>query len=159
MRQTFSSLFTDWGTGKKLHSQSSCSVMSDSLQPHGLQHARLPCPSPTPGACSNSHPSSQWCHPTISSSVVPVSPWLQLFPASGSSPVSQFFTSGGQSIGVSALASVLQVNIQDWFPLGLTGLISLQSKGLSRVFSSSNIISYFTDERSGAGLSHLPKAA
>ena len=139
MRQTFSSLFTDWGTGKKLHSQSSCSVMSDSLQPHGLQHARLPCPSPTPGACSNSHPSSQWCHPTISSSVVPVSPWLQLFPASGSFPVSQFFTSGGQSIGVSALASVLQVNIQDWSPLGWTVWISLQPKELSRDFSNTTV--------------------
>ena len=135
MRQTFSSLFTDWGTGKKLHSQSSCSVMSNSLQPHGLQHTRLPCPSPTPGACSNSHPSSQWCHPTISSSVVPVSPWLQVFPASGSFPVSQFFTSGGQSIGVSALASVLPVNIQDLSPLGWTVWISLQPKELSRVFS------------------------
>ena len=139
MRQTFSSLFTDWGTGKKLHSQSSCSVMSNSLQPHGLQHTRLPCPSPTPGACSNSHPSSQWCHPTISSSVIPVSPWLQLFPASGSFPVSQFFTSGGQSIGVSALASVLPVNIQDLSPLGWTVWISLQPKELSRVFSNTTV--------------------
>ena len=100
-----------------------------SLRPHGLQHTRLPCPSPTPGAGSNSGPSSWWCHPTISSSVVPFC--LQSFPASGSFPMSQFFTSGGQSSGVSALASVLPVNNQDWFPLGLTGLISLQSKGLS----------------------------
>ena len=101
--------------------------MSNSLRPHGLQHARLPCPSPTTGACSNSYSSSWWCHPTISSSVVPFS-CLQSFPASGSFPVSQFFASGGQSVGVSALASVLPMNIQDCFPLGLTGLISLQSK-------------------------------
>ena len=103
--------------------------MSDSLWPHGLQHARLPCPSPTPKACSNSCPSSQWCHPTISSSVVPFFSCLQSFPASRSFPMSQFFASGGQSIGVSA--SVVPMNIQDWFPLGLTGLISLQSKELS----------------------------
>ena len=110
-------------------------VVSDSLQPHRLQHARLPSPSPTPGNCSNSCPLSWWCHPTISSSVVPFSSCLQSFPASGSFARSQFFASGGQSIGVSASASVLPMNIQDWFPLGLTGLISLQSKGLSRVFS------------------------
>ena len=106
--------------------------MSDSLPPHGLQHARLPCSSPTPGAYSNSCPSSWWCHPTISSSVVPFSSHLQSFLASGSFPMSQFFASGGQSIGVSASVSVLPMNIQDWFPLGLTGLISLQSKGLSQ---------------------------
>ena len=100
-----------------------------------LQHARLPRPSPTPGAYSNSYSSSQWCHPTISSLVVPYSTCLQSFPASGSFPMSQFFTSGGQSIGVSASASIFPMNIQDWFPLGLTGLISLQSKGLSKVFS------------------------
>ena len=105
------------------------------LQPHGLQHARLPCPSPTPGAWSNSHLSNRWCHPTISSSVMPFSSCLQSFPASGSFPMSQCFVSGGQSIGVSASASVIPMNIQDSFPLGLTGLISLQSKGLSRVFS------------------------
>ena len=115
------------------------SVMSDSLRPHGLQHARLPCPSPTPRVCSNSCPSSQWCHPTISSSVVPFSSCLQSFPASGSFPISQFFTSDGQSIGASASASVLPMNIQDWFPLGWTGLISLQSKELSRVFSSTTV--------------------
>ena len=115
--------------------QFSCSVMSRSLQPHGLQHARPPCPSPSPRACSNSCPSSWWCHPIISSSVVPLSPRLQSFPASGSLPVSQFFESGGQCIGASASASVFAMNIQDWFPLGLNGLISLQSKGLSRVFS------------------------
>ena len=97
--------------------------------------ARLPCPSPTPRACSNSCPLNRWCHTTISSSVIPFSSCLQSFPASESFPVSQFFTSGGQSIRVSASASVLPMNIQDWFPLGLTGWISLQSKGLSRVFS------------------------
>ena len=116
------------------------SVMSDSLQPHGLQHARLPCPSPTPGTYSNSCPSSRWCQPTISSSVVPFSSYLQSFPASGSFPMSQFFTSSGQSIEVSASASVLPIFIiQDWFPLGFTGLISLQSKGLSRVFSNTKV--------------------
>ena len=94
------------------------SAMSNSLQPHGLQHARLPCPLPSPGACSNSGPLSQWCHPAISSSVIPFC--LQSFPASGSFPVSQFFTSGGQSIGALASVSVLLVNIQGWFPLGLT---------------------------------------
>ena len=106
---------------------------------HGQQHARLPCPSSTPGACSNSCPSSWWCHPTISSSVVPFSSCLQSFPASGSFPVSQFFTSGGRSIGVSASASVLPMSIQDWFPLGWTGWISLKSKGLSRVFSNTTV--------------------
>ena len=109
--------------------------MSDSLLTHRLQHTRLPCPSPTPGACSNSCPPSQWCHPTISSSVIPFSSCLQSFPASASFLMSQFFASGGQSIGASAIASVLPMNIQDWYPLGLTGWISLQSKGLSRVFS------------------------
>ena len=112
-----------------------CSVMSNSLQPQGLQHTRPPCPSPTPGAYSNSCPLSRWCHPTISSSVIPFSSWLQSTPASGSFPVSQFFESGGQSIGVSASASVLSMNIQDWFTLRWTSWISLQSKGFSRVFS------------------------
>ena len=111
------------------------SVMSESLWPHGLQHARPPCPSPTPGACSNSCPSNRWCHPIISSFVVPFSSCLQSFSASGSFPRSQFFISGGQSTGVSASASVIPKNIQDWFPLGWTGWISLQSKGLSRVFN------------------------
>ena len=115
--------------------QSSCSVMSDSLQPHGLQQARLPYPSPTPRVYPNSCPLSQWCHPTISSSVVPFSSCPQSFPASGSFPMSQFITSGSQSIGASALAPVLSMNIQDWFPLGLKSLIFLQSKGLSRIFS------------------------
>ena len=111
------------------------SVVSNSLWPHGLQYARPPCPSPTPRVYSNSCPLGQWCHPTISSSVVPFSSHLQSFPAPGSFPMSRFFTSGGQSIGVSASVSVLPMNIQDWFPLGCTGWISLQSKGLSRVFS------------------------
>ena len=115
--------------------QFSCSVVSDSLQPHGLQHTRLPYPSSTQGACSNSCPLTQWCHPTISSSVIPFSSCLRYCPASGSSPVSQFFTSGGQSTGASTSASVLPMNIQNWFPLGLTGWISLHSQGLSRVFS------------------------
>ena len=111
----------------------SCSVVSNSLWPHGLQHARLPCPSPTPGVCSNSCPLSQWCHPTISSSVIPLSSYPQSFPASGSFPMSWLFASGGQSIGASA--SVLPMNIQGWFSFGLTGLISLLSKELSRAFS------------------------
>ena len=114
------------------------SVMSKTLRPHGLQHTRLPCPSPTPRACSNSCPWSQWCHPTISSSVFPFS-CLQSCPASGSFPMSHFFTSGGQSIGASTSASVLGMNIQDWFLSGLTGLISLQSKVLSRVFFNTTI--------------------
>ena len=118
--------------------QFSHSVISDSLWPHGLQHTRPPCPSPTPGACSNSSPLNWWCHPTISSSVIPFSSRLQSFPASGSFPESQFFTSGGQSIGASASALVLPVNIQGWFPLGSCGLI-LQSKGLSRVFSNTTV--------------------
>ena len=118
------------------------SVVSDSLWPHGLQHTRLPCPSLSPGACSNSCPLSWWCHPTISSSVVPFSSCFQLFPASGSFLMSWLFTSGRQSIGVSASASVLPVNIQGWFSLVLTGLISLLSKGLSRLFSSTTIWKY-----------------
>ena len=115
--------------------QFSRSVASDSLRPHGPQHARPPCPSPTPGVYPNSCPSSQWCHPTISSSVVPFSSCLHSFPASRSFPMSQLLASGGQNIGVSASTSVLPMNPQDWFPLGWTGWISLQSKGLSRVFS------------------------
>ena len=110
-------------------------VESVSLQCYGLQHARFPYPSPTLRACSSSWPSSWWCHPTVSSSVFPFSSCLQSFLTSGSFPVNQFFQSGGQIIGASASALVLPVNIQDWFPLGWTGLISLQSKGLSRVFS------------------------
>ena len=113
--------------------QFSRSVMSNSLRPHEPQHTRPPCPSPTPGVHPNSCPLSWWCYPTISSSVVPFSSCLQSFPASGSFPMSQFFASGCQSIGVSASASVLPMSIQNWFPLGWTGLISLQSKGLLRV--------------------------
>ena len=111
------------------------SVSSVWLQPHEMQHARPSCPSLTSGACSNSCPSSRWCHPTISSSVIPFSAYLQSCPASGSFLMSQLVTSGGRSIGASASVSVLPMNIQDWFPSGLTGLISLQSKGFSRVFS------------------------
>ena len=121
-----------------LHVQFS-SVVSESLWPHGLQHARLPCPPPIPGAYSNSCPLSQWCHPIISSSVVLFSSHFQSFPASESFQMSQHFTSGGQSIGVSASASVLPMNIQDWFPLGWTGWISSQSKELSRVFSNTTV--------------------
>ena len=117
----------------------SCSVMSDSLRPHELQHARPPCPSPTPGVHSDSRPSSLWCHPTISSSVVPFCSHLPSFPASGSFPMSQLFASGGQSIGVSSSASVLSMNIQDWSPLGGTDWISWQFKGLSGVFSSTTV--------------------
>ena len=112
--------------------QFSCSVVFDSLQPHEPKHARPPCPSPTPGVYSNSCPLSLWCHPTISSSVLPFSSCLQCFLASGSFPMRQLFASSGQSNGVSASASVLPTNIQDWSPLGLTGWISLQSKESSR---------------------------
>ena len=115
------------------------SVVSDSLQPHQSHHSRLPCPLPTPGVYSNSCPLSWWCHPAISSSVVPFSSWPQSLPASGSFPMSQLFTWGGQSIGVSASASVLWMKTQDWSPLGWTGWISLQSKGLSRVFSKTTV--------------------
>ena len=114
------------------------SVMSDCWWPHGLQHSRPPCPSPSPGVCSDSGPLSQWCHPTISSSVTPFSSCLQSFPAPGSFPMSWLFTSGGQCIGASTSASVLPINIQGWFPFGLTSLILL-SKALSRVFSSTTV--------------------
>ena len=120
--------------------QFSHSVVSDSLRPHVPQHTRPPCPWPTPGVHPNPCPSSQWCHPTISSSVVPFSSCPQSFPAPGSFPMSQLFTSGGQSIGVSASTSVLPKNTQDWSSLGWTGWISLQSKGLSRVFSNITLI-------------------
>ena len=119
--------------------QFSHSVVSNSLRPHGLQHTRLPCPLSTPRACSNSCGSSRWCHPTISSSVVPFSCYLHSFPASGSFLMGQVFASDGQSIGVSASASVFPMNIQDWFPLGWTGLIFLQSKGLSRDFFNTTV--------------------
>ena len=137
--------------------QFSHSVVSDSLQPHGLQHTRPPCPSPTPGVYSNSCPWSWWCHSTISSSVVPFSSHLQSFPESGSFPMSQFFTSGSQSIGVSASTSVLSMNIQDWFPLGWTDWISLQSKGLSRVFSNTTVQKqqFFGSQPSSQSNSHI----
>ena len=119
--------------------QFSFSVVSNSLQPHGPQHTSPPCSSPTPRAYSNSCPSSQWCHPTLLSSVVPFSSCLQSFPASGSFLMSHFFTSGGQSIWVPASASVLPLNIEDWFPLGLSGWISLQFKRLSKVFCNTTV--------------------
>ena len=132
------------GDGKSEHEhfssvQFSCSVVSDSLWPHELQHTRPPCPSPSPRVYSNSHPSSPWCHPAISSSVIPFLSCPQSLPASGSFPMSQLFAWGGQSIRVSALASVFPMNAQNWSPLGWTGWISLQSKGLSRVFSNTTV--------------------
>ena len=122
--------------------QFSLSVMSDSSQPHGLQHARAGCSSPTPGVWANSCPSSWWCHPTISSSAILFSSYLQSFPVTGSFLMSQFFTSGGQNIGGSISATVLPMNSQDWFPSGLTGLISLHSNGLSRVLSNTTVQSH-----------------
>ena len=135
------------------------SVVSDSLWTHGVQHTRLPCPLPTPWACSISCTSSQWCHPTISSSLIPFFSCLQSFPASGSFPMSQLFTWGGPSIGVSASASVLPMNIQNCFPLGWTGWISLQSKGLSRVFSSTTVQKhqFFSAQLSLLSNSHIHK--
>ena len=122
-------------------------VKSESLWPHGLQHTRLLCPPLSPRVCSNSCLLSWWCHPTISSSVTPFS-WPQSFPASGSFPMSRLFTSSGQSIGASASASVLPINIQGWFPLGLTGWIFLLSRGLSRVFSSTKFESIYSSVHS-----------
>ena len=135
----------------------SCSVVSNSLWPHGLQHTRPLCPSPTPRVYSNSCPLSQWCHATISSSVIPFSSRLQSFPASGSFPMNQFFASGGQSIRVSASASVLPMNTHDWSPLGWTGWISLQSKGLSRVFSNTTVQKhqFFSAQLSSQSNSHI----
>ena len=137
--------------------QFSHSVVSDSLQPHELQHIRPPCPSPTPGVHPNPCPSSQWCHPTILSSVVPFSSCHQSFPASGSLQMSQLSASGGQSIGVSASTSVPLMNTQDWFPLGWTGWISLQSKGLSRVFSNTTLQKhqFFGSQLSSQSNSHI----
>ena len=131
--------------------------MSDSLWLHEPQHARPPCPSPTPGVHPNPGPLSQWCHPTISSSVVPFSSCPQSLPASGSFPMSQLFTSGGQSIGVSASASVHPMNIHSWFPLGLTSLTSLQSNGLSRVFSNTTVLKhqFFCTQPSFWSSSHI----
>ena len=133
------------------------SVVSDSLQPHELQHARPPCPSSTPGVYSDSRSSSQWCHPAISSSVVPFSSCPQSLPAFESFPMSQLVTWGGQSTGVSALASVLPMNTQDWSPLGWTGWISLQSKGLSRVFSNTTVQKHqcFSAQSSSQSNSHI----
>ena len=133
-----------WWTGRPGVLQSSSvqfshSVVSNCLRPYEPQHTRPPCPSPTPGVYSNSCPLSWWCHPTILSSVVPFSSHLQSFPAWGSFPMSQLFTSGGQSIGISASTSVLPMNTQDWSPLGWTGWISLQPKGLSRVLSNTTV--------------------
>ena len=138
-------------------SQFSCSVVSDSLRPYGLQHTRLPCPSPAPGVYSNPCPSSRWCHPAISSSVVPFPSCPQSLPASGSFPMSQLFAWGGQSTGVSASASLLPVNTQDWSPLGWTGWISLQSKGLSGVFSNTIVQKhqFFSAQLSSQSNSHI----
>ena len=137
--------------------QFSRSVMSDSLWPHEPKHARPPCPSPTPWVYPNSHPSSRWCHPAISSSVIPFSSCTQSHPASGSFQMSQLFASGGQSIRVSASASVLPMNTQDWSPLGWTGWISLQSKGLSRVFSNTTVQKhqFFGAQLSSQSNSHI----
>ena len=137
--------------------QFSRSVMSDSLLPRELQHARPPYPSPTPGVHPNSRPSSRWCHPAISSSVVPFSSCPQSLPASESFPMSQLFTWGGQSTGLSALASVLPMNTQDWSPLGWTGWISLQSKGISRVFSNTTVQKhqFFGAQLSSQSNSHI----
>ena len=139
----------------RLSSVQFSSVLSDSLWPHELQHARPPCPSPTPGVYSNSCPSSWWCHSAISSTVVPFSSCPQSLPASGSFPVSQLFTWGGQSTGVSA--SVLPMNTQDWSPLEWTGWISLQSKGLSRVFSNTTVQKhqFFSAQLSSQSNSHI----
>ena len=139
------------------HFQFSRAVMSDSLRPHELQHARPPCPSPTPGVHPNPCSLSQWCHPTISSSVVPFSSCPQSFPASGSFQMSWLFASGGQSIGLSASTSVLPMNTQDWSPLGWTGWISLQSKGLSRVFSNTTVQKhqFFSAQLSSQSNSHI----
>ena len=132
-------------------------VVSDSLRPHESQHARPHCPSQTPGVYSNSCPSSRWCHPVISSSAVPFSSCPQFLPASGSFPMSQFFAWGGQSTGVSALASVLPMNTQDWSPIGGTGWISLQSRGLSRVFSNTTVQKhpFFGAQLSSPSNSHI----
>ena len=137
--------------------QFSRSVVSTSLQPHESQHARPPCPSPTPGVYSNSCPSSRWCHPANSSSVVSFSSWPQSLPASESFQMSQLFTSGGQSIGVSVSVSVLPMNTQGWSPLGWTDWISLQSKGLSRVFSNTIVQKhqFFGAQLSSQSNSHI----
>ena len=150
-------LYMDKGYVHKFSSvHFSCSVMSDSLWPHESQHARPPCPSPTPGVHSNLCPSSWWCHPTVSSFVIPFSSCLQSFPAPGSFQMSQLFTSGGQTIRVSASTSVLPMNTQDWF-LVWTGWIFLQSKGLSRVFSNTTVQKhqFFGTQLSSQSKSHI----
>ena len=153
-------LATPWITAHEASLSSvqfSRSIVSDSLWPHELQHARPPCPSPTSRVHPNSCPSSQWCHPAISSSVVPFSSCPQSFPASGSFPMSQLFTWGGQSIGVSASASVLPMNTQGWSPSGWIGWISLQSKGLSRIFSNTTVQKhqFFSAQLSSQSKSHI----
>ena len=150
----FWSFFSTWQFSSV---QFSCSVVSNSLRPHELQHARPRCPLPTPGVYSNSCPSSWWCHTAISSSVIPFSFCPQFLPASESFPMSQLFTWGGQSIGVSVSTSVLPMNTQDWSPLGWTGWISLQSKGLSRVFSNSTVQKhqFFSAQLSSQSNSHI----
>ena len=137
--------------------QFSLSVLSDSLWPHELQHARPPCPSPTSGIHSNSCPSSWWCHPAISSSVIPFASCSQSLPVSESFPMSQLFTWGGQSIGISASASVLPMNTQYWYPLGWTGWISMKSKGLTRVFSNITVqkLQFFSTQLSSQSNSHI----
>ena len=146
-----------WKAMKEPSVQSLSHVVGRLFATHGLQHARLPCPPPTPEAYSNSGPWSQWCHPTISSSVVPFSSCLQSFPASGSFQTSQFFTSGSQNIGVSASASFFPQNTQDWSPLEWTGWISLQAKGLSRVFSNTTVQKhqFFGAQLSSQSNSHI----
>ena len=147
-----------WTTSSGLSSiQFSLSVVSDFSRPYELQQATPPCPSPTPGVHSNSHPSSQWCHPAISSSVVPFPTCPQSFPASGSFPMSQLFAWGSQSIGVSPLASFLPKNTQGWSPWGWTGWISLPSKGLSRVFSNTTVQKhqFFSTQLSSQSNSHI----
>ena len=154
VKTVISSFTMEWSV-----SQFSHSAMSDSLRPRESQHARPPCPSPILRACSNLCPSSRWCHPAISSSVVPFSSCPQSLPASGSFPMSQLFAWGGQSIGVSASVSVLPMNTQDWSPLGWTGWISLQSKGLSRVFSNTTVQKhqFFDVQLSSQSNSHIHK--
>ena len=157
---TASGVFTSWAIREaqnKASGQFSCSVVSDSLQPHELKHARSPCPSPTPGVYSNSCPSSRWCHPAILSSVIPFSSCPQSLPASGSFLMSQLFASGGKSIGVSASASILPMNTQDLPPSGWTGWISLKSKGLSRVFSNTTVQKhqFFSAQLSSQSNSHI----
>ena len=144
-------------TSKFSSVQFSHSVASDSLQPHELQHARPPCPSSNPGVHPHPCPSGRWCHPTISSSVVPFSSCPQSLPGSGACQMSQLFTSGGQNIGVSASTSVLPMNTQDWSPLGWTGWVSLQSKGLSRVFSNTTVQKhqFFGAQPSSQSNSHI----